>query len=179
MVNENVVFFQSKVKFNLDKMATKKSAALVSFFVLFSYIAKSQQSNNTAGGVVTGNGGTVAYSIGQVVFTSITSGAGIITQGVHHAYEIYTVGIKHAALNISLTVFPNPVTENLTLQISDYNNEKMSYLLYDMHGKLVFKGQIIAQQTQINMYSLAAASYSLAVLSEGQKVKNFQIIKKH
>jgi len=44
---------------------------------------------------------------------------------VQHVYEILTVGIKETELNISLTAFPNKITENLTLQVSDYNNEKL------------------------------------------------------
>lgn len=158
-------------------MAIRKSIMLVAVGFLFAGLAQAQQSTNAGGGDATGSGGTVAYSIGQVVFTSNTSGAGSNAQGVQHAYEIYTVGIKNTALNISLIAFPNPVTINLTLQISDYNDEKLSYRLYDMHGKLLSKGQITSQQTQINMFSLAAASYSLTVLSDGQKVKTFQIIK--
>lgn len=160
-------------------MAINKTINLFAVALLFAGLAQAQQSTNSGGGDATGNGGTVAYSIGQVVFTSNISGAGSAAQGVQHAYEIYTVGIKQTALNISLTAYPNPVIENLTLLISDYNNEKMSYRLYDMHGKLVSKGQIISQQTQIKMYSLAAASYSLVVLSEEQKVKTFQIVKKN
>jgi len=155
----------------------RKSIMLVAVGFLFAGLAQAQQSTNAGGGDATGSGGAVAYSIGQVVFTSNTSGAGSVAQGVQHAYEIYTVGIKNTALNISLIAFPNPVTINLTLLISDYNDEKLSYRLYDMHGKLLSKGQITSQQTQINMYSLAAASYSLTVLSDGQKVKTFQIIK--
>jgi len=64
---------------------------------------------------------------------------------VQQSNVISTVGIKETALNISLTAFPNPTTENLTLQISDYNNEKLSYQLFDMQGKQLSNGQIVAQ----------------------------------
>lgn len=158
-------------------MAIRKSIMLVAVGFLFTGLAQAQQSTNAGGGDATGSGGTIAFSIGQVVFTSNTSGAGSVAQGVQHAFEIYTVGIKNTALNISLIAYPNPVTINLTLQISDYSDEKLTYQLHDMHGKLLSEGQIISQQTQINMYSLAAASYFLTVLSDGQKVKTFQVIK--
>ena len=88
--------------------------------------AQAQESSNSSGGNATGSGGTVAYSIGQVVYTTNTGSNGSVAQGVQHAYEIFTVGIKETELNISLTAFPNPTTENLTLQISDFNNEKLS-----------------------------------------------------
>jgi hypothetical protein len=97
---------------------------------------------------------------------------------VQHAYEIFTVGIMETALNISLTAFPNPTTNILNLQISDYNNEKLSYQLYDMGGKLLSNGKITAQQTQINTSSLPPATYFINVVNqENKKVQSFKIIK--
>jgi hypothetical protein len=97
---------------------------------------------------------------------------------VQQAYEIFTVGIKETELNISLSVFPNPTADNLTLQISDYNNEKLSYQLFDMQGKLLNNGQVTAQQTQINTASLPAATYFINVVNqENKKVQSFKIIK--
>ena len=99
-----------------------------------------------------------------------------VAQGVQHAYEIFTVGIKETELNISLTAFPNPTTDNLTLQISDYNNEKLSYQLFDMQGKQLSNGQIVAQQTQINMNSLPPATYFINVVNQkNKKVQSFKI----
>jgi len=97
---------------------------------------------------------------------------------VQQAYEISTVGIKQTELNISLSVFPNPTAENLTLQISDYNNEKLSYQLFDMQGKQISNVQIVAQQTLINMNSLPTATYFINVVNqENKKIQSFKIIK--
>lgn len=140
--------------------------------------AQAQESTNTSGGDATGSGGTVAYSVGQVVYTTNTGTNGSVAQGVQHAYEIFTVGINETELNISLTAFPNPTTENLTLQISDYNNEKLSYQLFDMQGKQLSKAQIVAQQTQINMNSLPTATYFVYVVNQENKiVQSFKIVK--
>ena len=88
------------------------------------------------------------------------------------------LGIKETTLNISLTAFPNPTTENLTLQISDFNNEKLAYQLFDMQGKLLSNGQVTAQQTQINTASLPPATYFINVVNqENKKVQSFKIIK--
>ena len=143
--------------------------------LLWAGITQAQESANASGGVATGSGGTVAYSIGQVAYTTNTGSNGSVAQGVQHAYEIFTVGIKETELNISLTAFPNPTTENLTLQISDYNNTKLSYQLFDMKGKQLGNEQIVAQQTQINMNGLPSATYFLNVLN--QENKNFQSFK--
>ena len=146
--------------------------------LLWASFAQAQESANASGGDATGSGGTVAYSIGQVAYTTNTGSTGSVAQGVQHAYEIFILGIEETAMNISLTAFPNPTTENLTLQISDYNNEKLTYQLFDMQGKQISNGQIVAQQTQIKMNSLPTATYFINVVSqENKKVQSFKIIK--
>lgn len=139
---------------------------------------QAQESTNAAGGDASGSGGSVAYSVGQVVYTSNTNGSESVSQGVQQTYEISDVGIKETELNISLVAFPNPTAENLTIEISDYNNEKLKYQLYDMQGKLLNSGDIVAKQTQIDMLNLSRASYFVNVLNEENiKVQSFKIIK--
>jgi len=161
-------------------MTKNKSRPIVLLTVglLWAGFTQAQESANSSGGDATGSGGTVAYSIGQIVYTTNTGGSGSIAQGVQHAYEIFTVGITETEFNISLIAFPNPTTENLTLQISDYNNEKLAYQLFDIQGKQLSNGQITAQQTQINMNRLPTATYFINVVNqENKQVQSFKINK--
>ena len=144
----------------------------------WSDFAQAQQSSNSAGGDATGNGGSVAYSVGQIVYTTHTGSTGSVAQGVQQAYVISSVGINETELNSSLSLFPNPIEDNLTLQISDFNKEKLSYLLFDTEGKLLTNGQVIAKLTQINTASLPPATYFIKVLNqENKQVESFKIIK--
>ena len=146
--------------------------------LLWASMAQAQESVNASGGDATSSGGTVAYSVGQLVYTTNTSSSGTVSQGVQQAYEIYSVGIKKTELNISLSVFPNPTADNLTLQISDYNNEKLTYQLFDMQGRQLSNGQVIVEQTQINMNGLPSATYFIHVVNqENKKVQSFKIFK--
>lgn len=157
---------------------TTRPIVLLTAGLLSMSLAQAQESSNASGGDAIGSGGTIAYSVGQIVYTSNTGVTGTVNQGVQHAYEIFTVGIKETALNISLTAFPNPTTDNLTLQISDYNNEKLMYQLFDMQGKQLSNGQVTAQQTQINMNGLPSATYLINVINqENKKVQSFKIVK--
>ena len=159
-------------------MKHKKTMTSVAFLLLGLGGLHAQESTNATGGDATGSGGTAAYSVGQVVYTTNTDALGTVSQGVQQAYEIFTVGIKETELNISLSVFPNPTADNLTLQISNYNNEKLSYQLFDMQGKLVNNGQVTAEQTQINTASLPPATYFTNVVNqENKKPQSFKIIK--
>ena len=159
-------------------MKHKKTITSVAFLLLGLGGLHPQESVNASGGDATGSGGTIAYSVGQVVYTTHTGSTGSVAQGVQHAYEIFTVGIKETELSISLTAFPNPTMDNLTLQINDYNNEKLSYQLFDMQGKQLSSGQVTAQQTQINTASFPSATYFIHVVNqENRKVQSFKIIK--
>ncbi len=151
---------------------------LIVFFLGISIISRAQQGTTAAGGDASGTGGTVSYTVGQVVYTANTGTSGTVSQGIQQAYQIITVGIKEAELNISLSVFPNPTLDNLTLQISDYKNEKLLYQLFDMQGKLLSNGQVTAQQTEINTAILSAATYFINVVNQEKKtIQLFKIIK--
>lgn len=146
--------------------------------LLWGGIAQAQESVNSSGGDATGSGGKVAYSVGQLVHSTNVGATGSVAQGVQHAYEIFTIGFKETALNISLSVFPNPTADNLTLRISDYNNEMLSYQLFDMYGVLLINGQIANQQTKIEMNSLPTATYFVNIVNkENKKVQSFKVIK--
>ena len=155
-----------------------KEITLSVFLLGLGLTTQAQQVSNATGGDATGSGGTVAYSVGQVVYTTNTSISGTVSQGVQQPFEIFSIGINETGLNISLLVFPNPTADNLTLQVSDYNSEKLSYEVFDMQGKLLNNGQIETQETQINTGNLPSATYFIHVLNkENKKVQSFKIIK--
>jgi len=138
-----------------------------------------QQATNSSGGSASSSVGSVTYSIGQVFYTSIADTSGKVNQGVQQAYEIFNVGIKESNLNISIIVFPNPTSNVLSLQIGNYKNERLTYQLFDLQGKLLTSGAITTLQTEINTSTLASATYFIHVLNkDNQKVQSFKIIKK-
>ena len=161
-----------------NKKMINNSLFFLAFLLTFSVNAQtSHQVLSATGGDATGSGGTVAFSVGQIVYTTSTGTTGSVAQGVEQAYEISSVGIKETALNISLSVFPNPTSDFLTLKVQDYNNEALSYNLLDEQGKLVLNEQITTQDTQIAMSTLARGIYFINVLQANKKIQTFKIIK--
>jgi len=153
--------------------------AIVAFLVFLCLSLQAQDVTDASGGNATGSGGTVSYSVGQVVYTTHTGSSGTVAQGVQQPYEISVVtGIKdYANINISMSAFPNPTADNLTLEVKDYKIEKMSYQLFDMQGKLLEITPMFASQTQINMGNLPSATYLIHVIQENLPLKSFKIIK--
>lgn len=155
---------------------------LILFFLFATTVgvshSQAQESVNSSGGDAESSQGSVSYSIGQVVYTTNMGSKGSQAQGVQHAFEIFTVGVKETALNISFTAFPNPTTQNLTLQISDYTPYTMAYQLLNMQGKQLSNGEIGGQQTQIEMNGFPTGTYFLNVVNpENKTVQSFKIIK--
>lgn len=141
---------------------------------------QAQTSVNTTGGNASGDGGSTSYSIGQVVYQTHTGTNGSVAEGVQQAYEISVVTAIEQAKNIDLTVtaYPNPVTDYLTLSISEFKLSGLSYQLFDMSGKLLLNEKITSSQTPIVMSQLGSASYLLVVKQENIRLKTFKIVKK-
>ena len=149
--------------------------------------AQAQQATVVAGGTASGNGGTVSYSIGQVVYTNATGSAGSVAQGVQQTYEITAVtGIEEAkGINLEVSAYPNPTTDHLTLTVGtsiSLGDQPMTYKLLDMNGKVIETQKIINDQTIIVMSNLLPANYFLTVVktmdgNSPQEVKTFNITK--
>jgi hypothetical protein len=139
---------------------------------------QAQFSVNSTGGDASGSGGSVAFSIGQVVYTTNTTNSGSIAQGVQHSYQINSLGINESTLKFSITAFPNPTSENLILNMVDYNNEKLTFALIDIRGKAIINEKIISHQTKINMTNLPSATYFIDIVNEANEIiQSFKIIK--
>jgi hypothetical protein len=144
---------------------------------------QAQESINTTGGDVSGSGGAVAYSVGQIVYSTNIGANGSVAQGVQQPYEISVVTAIEEAKDISLSVsaYPNPTTGYLTLEVdisTTLSIRSMFYQLFDMHGKLLQIERIIGNQTNIDMSNLATATYFVKVTEGNKEVKTFKIIKK-
>lgn len=160
-------------------MKTKKiKYSIISLVVLCISQAFSQQSINASGSEATGIGGTASYTIGETVYTSNTGSSGTVAQGVQHAYEIFVVGLPSSTIDISINIFPNPTVDNLTLLISNYNQDKLSFLVHDMHGKILESGTILSVETNICVTEYQSATYFIHVVDQNNaRVQTFKIIK--
>ncbi|MBK8242341.1 MAG: T9SS type A sorting domain-containing protein [Saprospiraceae bacterium] len=137
----------------------------------------SQNGFVTLGGNTSGNGGTLSYSVGQLVYKSQTGFNGNINQGVQQPYEIFTVAIAEEFLDISVSIFPNPTLDMLIININDVDSKTLNYQLYDIQGKLLIRHNIFKNQTKITTENLPASTYVLKINSENKPIQSFKIIK--
>jgi len=121
---------------------------------------QAQESVHASGGEVLGSGGSVSYSIGQVVYRTHTGTNGSVAEGVQQPYD------------------PNPTNGFLTLEIQKSEGSDLRYRLHDMNGRLLQNRMITDSRTRIGMGHLVPATYFVTVVRNNQEIKTFKIIKK-
>ena len=138
-----------------------------------------QEVISASGGNAEGTGGSVSYSVGQLLFMTHTGETGSVAEGVQQPYEISVVTSVAEAEGIGLVVsaFPNPVTDHLVLRIDRYDPGNIIYQLFDANGRIVQIGKAVGPDTIIDMTGLPSAIYFLKVFDGSEEIKTFRILK--
>ena len=160
-------------------MSTKKIKICVLFLLGLGLLtAQAQQATTATGGDASGSGGTVAYSVGQIVYSTNTGKNGSVERGMQQSYDISIVmGMEDNSINLELSAYPNPTTNFLTLNVGNSELSTLSFQLYDTKGTLIESRKIISITETISMENLSNAIYFLKVSNNYKKVKTFKIIK--
>ena len=157
--------------------------ALLSF--LFALGLKAQVATLVAGSEATGNGGSISYTVGQLINSTNTGANGSLLHGVQQPFEISILsGLKDNGIELMFNVYPNPTTENLILNISDNSNdENLHYQLYDLKGVILLSEKIQGAQIIVPLNNYLPSTYFIRIMKSkdgisGQELKVFKIIKK-
>lgn len=154
---------------------------------------QAQEAIPASGGDASGSGGSVSYSVGQMVYAINTGTNGSEAQGVQQPYEIsIIIGIEGAdGINLLVSVQPNPTSDILLLKVdasTTLSTRSLNYQLFDMLGNLIETNKITNNETSIIMRDFVPATYLLKVYAIGGNehisaipndriVKSFKIIK--
>ncbi len=151
-------------------------------FCLFGYGTTIQAQNSipASGGNATGTGGTVSYTIGQVVYTTISGTTGVMTQGVQQPFEISVLtGITEASgITLEISFYPNPANDYVILSVKKYDSDNLGYKLYSLNGTLLQSKKVESNETRIQMGNILPGTYILKIGDNNKEIKTFKIIKK-
>jgi hypothetical protein len=140
------------------------------------------QAQNTipaAGSNATGTGGSVSYSVGQIVYTTNTGTNGTVSQGVQQPYEISVVTAVEntGGINLICTVYPNPTRGLIKLVVESFDYENLRFRLYNINGVLLRDKKVESRETEISMDDLSSSVYFLKVIKDNLEIKVFKIVK--
>jgi len=162
-----------------------KKAILVFLTLTISFSTiHAQEVIPASGGNASGSGGTVSYTVGQIVYSTNSGINGSIAEGVQQPFEISEIiGIKEAKINNpEISVFPNPTNDFLTLKIdvsTPLNIRFLYYQIYDINGKLLESKKLADYKTTISTVNLVSGIYFLKITDENKEIKTFKIVKNH
>ncbi len=165
-------------KLSYFRKVKNKKVILSLLLLVLGLTAQAQQATTASGGDANGSGGSAAYSVGQIVYTTNTGTTGSVAQGVQQPYEIYVeLGIENSSIALELSAYPNPTIHSLTLNVGNTFSENLHFELCDLNGKIIERRKINSSTETINMESLATATYFLKVSNAKNHIKIFKIIK--
>ena len=160
-----------KNKFNLG--------LIVLLFLAVSRL-QAQEAIPATGGDASGSGGSISFSIGQVFYTTQTDANGnSVAQGVQQPYEISVItSIPEAKdINLSISAYPNPATDYLTVKVENYETANLLFQVFDINGKLLQTVNATGQITKIKTNNLVPSNYFVKVFDNQKEIKVFKIIK--
>ena len=166
-----------------DKRLIMKQIPLITtFLALFFTAGFAQSAIVPVGGDGQNNGGSVSYSVGQIVVQSSANSNGSVSvaEGVQQPYEIQTVGVdEFPQIVLNAVVYPNP-TENLAqLQLNGFEipSGGLRAILHDGNGKQLQTLTVTDDLTPFHIGQYATGTYYLE-LRDGQRVlKTFKIVR--
>lgn len=142
-----------------------------------------QNAVDSSAGNASGSGGTVSYSVGQVLYESDEGAEGSVNPGIQQVYGVEVIsGIEQTGIELSYSVYPNPVSDFLYLKIAGSANSLYTCQLFDASGKILWQQNVSADDTRVPMNAYAQGNYFLKIILEesggSTLVKSFKIIKK-
>ena len=85
--------------------------------------------------------------------------------------------VKNIDFNSYNAVYPNPVNNWFTIELSKENKDKrVPISVYDLQGRLVLKKLLLTQKSDINMSSFKSGIYIIKMVLDN-KIENFKIFK--
>jgi len=94
----------------------------------------------SAGKDVQNAGKRVAFTVGELVVTTVSGGNYTLTQGFHQPPSLYFTDIrKNSDSEISINAFPNPTRDIVNISIQQKRYSGKSYVeIYNIYGQRVY-----------------------------------------
>jgi hypothetical protein len=140
------------------------------------------QSVNSGGTKMTQANGSLSFTVGELVVLSQTDSDGnTLGGGFTAGATLTTASIQETdAAVLDVSVFPNPTTELVNIQINYSSIDQVVITITDLQGKEVYNGKYagISNVIGINTASYATGTYILALKNlNNQVLGTYKIIK--
>lgn len=163
-------------------------STFVLFFLAFAFQGLSQQiapvSINSGGMSVLQGAVMHNFTIGEIVVTNFTAGGNSIGSGFTNSAGITTqvTALEEADINkLNLLVYPNPLLDQLNIQILESKYDFITITVFDIVGKRIYSGIYSSFNNTIilNSSDWSLGCYTLIITdSQNFTISTYKVIKK-
>ena len=143
--------------------------SIVLSLLFYSFQLSAQTVVSSTGGNQKGSGGSVSFTIGEVVVALSSGQGGGMSAGVQQPYEFFILGGEEYR-DTDLKVGPNPTTDFLILTVNNFSLSGMRYVLYNINGQFIQSGDIGVSDTRVYMQDYPPSIYILKVLERKNEI---------
>ena len=159
------------------KKLIKSSLLFLLFAMGYQGVAQTTEREviSSSGDFFSNGSGQISVTIGEPITETFVGSNNSLTQGYQQS-KITVSGLNEVDMDYEMSVFPNPTTESITLQIDEIK-EGLSFHIMGIEGKFVTEQIITSTSTKIDASQLSRGIYVLKVLEKGRLIKSFKIMK--
>ncbi len=176
----NSVAYNSKENVSLHNiifMKMKTNSIGVIFFFIGVITLKAQSTSPdviaTSGDYYSSAGGSVSWTLGEIMGETYSSINNRLTQGFQQP-KLLVTSVPTIQGELFGTLFPNPINTTVTVSV----NVKSEFVIYDMLGQQIGKWDVTAGKNEINLSNLANGMYHAILINAAtHSTQSFKIIK--
>lgn len=125
---------------------------------------------SSSGAFYSNGAGMLSSTIGEMAMVeTFSAGSSILTQGFQQSFDV-GVGVPEHPAALALSIFPNPTSGNIVIQLPDSYTGKVEANIFDAVGKLVFRKTVPlarnANSIPLSIESLMKGMYVLEVKTD-------------
>ncbi len=165
------------------RLKERKVVLLCSLFSLLCMLSNAQSFTasviGSTGASTNSSGGSMAWTIGEMMTTTYSSPDHFFTQGFHQPEVKVTLEVKNYPVE-SFSIYPNPVTDRLSI---DFGRAEGNYAIYiyDMFGNVLKSMSLITstqKQLNISFKEFADGIYLITILNTKENSRSSYKINK-
>lgn len=132
---------------------------------------------SSGGDYFVSGGNQLEWTLGEVAIETYNGSGSILTQGFHQT-DVSVVSIDDFNSFVNVDVFPNPVLDRLSIDLSKSGINSYELKLFDLNGKIIhFENLSNEKFKTIDMTKYSHGTYTLLIETDTQLNKSFKIIK--
>ena len=144
---------------------------------LASFNLISQSAISPAGGKLIGTNGSANSTIGQIVYSTNIGTTGSEIQGINQP-KTSQIPTNVREKKLELHLYPNPTSDNITIPTNLQTQDTYCYLVVDLQGNTVKKGNIKSLKTVVNLTNLPSSLYLIKITDLNRTIKTYKITKR-